>query len=63
MPATMRSEFRKLNTVRAPWLLLAAGPLVVLAGVTGLVQSGGDVHDPATQGTALAHVGLAACSR
>ena len=60
MPATMRSEFRKLSTVRAPWLLLAAGPLVVLAGVTGLVQSGGDVHDPATQGTALAHVGLAA---
>ena len=60
MPATMRSEFRKLSTVRAPWLLLAAGPLVVLAGVTGLVQSGGDVRDPATQGTALAHVGLAA---
>jgi ABC-2 type transport system permease protein len=56
----MRSEFRKLSTVRAPWLLLAAGPLVVLAGVTGLVQSGGDVHDPAAQGTALAHVGLAA---
>jgi ABC-2 type transport system permease protein len=56
----MRSEFRKLSTVRAPWLLLAAGPLVVLAGVTGLVQSGGDVRDPATQGTALAHVGLAA---
>ena len=60
MPAAMRSELRKLSTVRAPWLLLAAGPLVVLAGVTGLVQSGGDVHDPATQGTALAHVGLAA---
>ncbi len=60
MPATMRSEFRKLSTVRGPWLLLAAGPLVVLAGVTGLVQSGGNVHDPATQDTALAHVGLAA---
>ena len=60
MPAAMHSEFRKLSTVRAPWLLLAAGPLVVLAGVTGLVQSGGDVHDPAAQGTALAHVGLAA---
>jgi ABC-2 type transport system permease protein len=60
MPATMRSEFGKLSTVRAPWLLLAAGPLVVLAGVTGLVQSGGNVHDPATQVTALTHVGLAA---
>ncbi len=60
MPAAMRSEFGKLSTVRGPWLLLAAGPLVVLAGVTGLIQSGGNVHDPATQNTALAHVGLAA---
>jgi ABC-2 type transport system permease protein len=56
----IRSEFRKLSTVRSPWLLLAAGPLLVVAGVTGLVQSGGDVHDPATASKALAHVALAA---
>jgi ABC-2 type transport system permease protein len=56
----IRSEFRKLSTVRSPWLLLAAGPLLVVAGVTGLVESGGNVHDPAVQSTALAHVGLAA---
>lgn len=56
----IRSEFRKLTTVRSPWLLLAAGPLLVVAGVTGLVQSGGDVHDPAVQSKALAHVALAA---
>ena len=56
----IRSEFRKLSTVRGPWLLLAAGPLLVVAGVTGLVQSGGNVHDPATQAKALAHVALAA---
>ena len=56
----IRSEFRKLSTVRSPWLLLAAGPLLVVAGVTGLVQSGGDVHDPAVQSKALAHVALAA---
>ena len=56
----IRSEFRKLSTVRSPWLLLAAGPLLVVAGVTGLAQSGGDVHDPAVQGKALAHVALAA---
>jgi ABC-2 type transport system permease protein len=56
----IRSEFRKLSTVRGPWLLLAAGPLLVVAGVTGLVQSGGDVHDPAIQAKALAHVALAA---
>ncbi len=56
----IRSEFRKLSTIRSPWLLLAAGPLIVAAGVTGLVQSGGNVHDPAVQSQALAHVGLAA---
>jgi ABC-2 type transport system permease protein len=56
----IRSEFRKLSTVRSPWLLLAAGPLLVVAGVTGLVQSGGNVHDPATASKALAHVALAA---
>jgi ABC-2 type transport system permease protein len=54
------SEFRKLTTIRSPWLLLAAGPLVVVAGVAGLVMSGGNVHDPAIQSKALAHVGLAA---
>src|SRR5262249_19667504 len=56
----IRSEFRKLGPVRGPWLLLAAGPLLVVAGVTGLVQSGGNVHDPAVQNKALAHVALAA---
>jgi ABC-2 type transport system permease protein len=56
----IHSEFRKIASVRGPWLLLAAGPLIVVAGVTGLVVSGGNVHDPAVQRQALAHVGLAA---
>ena len=56
----IRCEFRKLRTVRSPWLLLAAGPVLVVAGITGLVQSGGDVHDPAVQSRALSHVALAA---
>jgi ABC-2 type transport system permease protein len=56
----IRSEFRKLGSVRSPWLLLAAGPLIVVAGITGLIESGGNVHDPAGQSRALAHVGLAA---
>ena len=56
----IRSEFRKITSIRSPWLLLAAGPLIVVAGVTGLVESGGNVHDPAVQSQALAHVGLAA---
>ena len=60
MLPVIRSEFRKLSTVRSPWLLLAAGPLLVVAGITGLVQSGGDVHDPAIQAKALANVALAA---
>ena len=56
----IRSEFRKITSVCSPWLLLAAGPLIVVAGVTGLIQSGGDVHNPATARQALAHAGLAA---
>lgn len=54
------SEFRKITSIRSPWLLLAAGPLIVVAGVTGLVESGGNVHDPSMQREALAHTGLAA---
>jgi ABC-2 type transport system permease protein len=56
----LRSELRKLTSVRAPWLLLAAGPLIVVAGVSGLVESGGNVRDPSVQAQALAHAGLAA---
>jgi ABC-2 type transport system permease protein len=56
----IRSEFRKITSIRSPWLLLAAGPLIVVAGVTGLIESGGNVHDPATTRQALAHAGLAA---
>ena len=60
MPPQIRTEFRKLATIRSPWLLLAAGPVIVVAGITGLVLSGANVHDPAAQGRAMAHVGLAA---
>jgi ABC-2 type transport system permease protein len=56
----IRSEFLKLGTIRGPWLLLAAGPVLVVAGVTGLVQSGGNLRDPAVQSKALSHVALAA---
>lgn len=56
----IRSEWRKLSTVRGPWLLLAAGPLLVLAGISGLIVSGNDPRDPGQQAQALAHVGLTA---
>ena len=39
MPPQTRTEFRKLATIRSPWLLLAAGPVIVVAGITGLVLS------------------------
>lgn len=60
MQPVLRGEFRKLTTVRGPWLLLAAEPLLVVAGISGLVVSGGNLQDPAVQSRALSHVGLAA---
>ena len=58
MSVLFSNEFRKLRSVRGPWLLLAVAQLVVVAGVSGLVISGGNVHDPATGPKAVAHVGL-----
>jgi ABC-2 type transport system permease protein len=60
MRSLISAEFLKLRTVRAPWLLLAAGPLLVLAGISGLIVSGNDPRDPGQQAQALAHVGLTA---
>lgn len=54
----LRGEVLKLRTVRSPWLVLAAGPVLVIAGISGLVVSGTGLHDPAVQAKALAHVGL-----
>lgn len=59
MHTLIRTEVLKLRTVRSPWLLLAAAPLLVVAGISGLVVSGGRPPDAATQSQALAHVGLA----
>lgn len=59
MDTLIRTEVLKLRTVRSPWLLLAASPLLVAAGVSGLVVSGKNVHDPVMQSQALAHVGVA----
>ena len=56
----MRTELLKLSTIRSPWLLLAVGQLIVVAGISGLVVSGGDVNLADTQTTAVAHVGLVA---
>jgi ABC-2 type transport system permease protein len=61
MHTLIRTEVLKLRTVRSPWLLLGAVPLLVVAGISGLVTSSpGSLGDPATQSKALAHVGLGA---
>jgi ABC-2 type transport system permease protein len=56
--ALANTELLKLRTVRSPWLLLAAAPLLVLAGISGLVVSSKGALGPGTQSQALAHVGL-----
>jgi ABC-2 type transport system permease protein len=61
MHTLVRTEVLKLRTVRSPWLLLGAVPLLVIAGISGLVISNpGALADPGTQSKALAHVGIAA---
>ena len=61
MHALIRTEVLKLRTVRSPWLLLGGVPLLVIAGISGLVMSNpGKLTDPGTQANALAHVGIAA---
>jgi ABC-2 type transport system permease protein len=60
MHTLIRAEALKLRTVRSPWLLLAAVPALVIAGISGLVTSSpGKLVDPGTQANALAHVGIA----
>ena len=58
MPALIAAEFLKLRTIRSPWLVLGAAPLIVVAGISGLVVSNGHTPHETQQGPALAHVGL-----
>lgn len=58
MITLVRIELGKLRTTRVGWVVLAAALLIVVAGVSGLVLSGGDLQAPGTAAKALAHVGL-----
>jgi ABC-2 type transport system permease protein len=58
MRTLMSNELLKLRTIRSPWLLLAAAPLLVIAGISGGASSSKSPLDPAMQSEMLAHVGL-----
>src|SRR6266498_3831162 len=58
MTTLIANEFRKLRTIRGPWLLLAAGPVLVIVGVAGEVAGGADVTQPQTAVHAVAHAGV-----
>jgi ABC-2 type transport system permease protein len=53
----LRNEWLKLRTVRGPWLLLAAGQVLIAIGASGLILSRG-ATDPGDGPGAVAHVGL-----
>jgi ABC-2 type transport system permease protein len=53
----LTNEFLKLRTVRGPWLLLAAGPLLVVLGISGVVASG-NATMPGAASKAAGHAGL-----
>jgi ABC-2 type transport system permease protein len=52
------AEFRKLRTVRTPWILLAAAQVVIVAGIGGVMLNRGDAATPDGQRAAVAHIGL-----
>ena len=57
MTTLIANEIRKLRTIRGLWLLLAAGPVLVIVGVAGAI-AGADVTQPQTAVHAVAHAGL-----
>jgi ABC-2 type transport system permease protein len=58
MLTLIRAEFMKLRTVRSPWLVLGAAPLLVATGVAGLVISSNNSPGQKLQSDMMAHVGL-----
>jgi ABC-2 type transport system permease protein len=58
MTTLVANELRKLRTIRSPWLLLAAGPVLVIVGVADEVVGGADLTQPQTASHAVAHAGV-----
>jgi ABC-2 type transport system permease protein len=59
MLSMLRSEYRKIVTIRTSWVLLITGPLLVVAGISGVILNG-DLRDPVAATSALSHTGIAA---
>src|SRR5512138_2417714 len=53
----VRTEWRKMRTIRSPWLLLGAAQLLVLLGVGGLVLNR-DLTKPGAGVGGIGHAGL-----
>jgi ABC-2 type transport system permease protein len=53
----IQTELLKLRTTRAPWLLLVAAQVVIIAGACGIMINKG-ADDPTAPAGAVAHVGL-----
>jgi len=56
----MKTEWRKLRTVRGGWILLVAAQLVIVGGISGLMINRADATSLAGQQGAVAHVGIVA---
>jgi ABC-2 type transport system permease protein len=53
------TEWTKLRTVRATWLILAIQQALIIAGVSGLAVGGADLTTPVGVSGLLAHAGIA----
>jgi ABC-2 type transport system permease protein len=58
MTNLITNEIRKLRTIRGPWLLLAAGPVLVIVGVAGEFVGGADVNQPELAQLSVGHTGV-----
>jgi ABC-2 type transport system permease protein len=59
MTTLIANEIRKLRTIRGPWLLLAAGPVLVIVGVAGEFAGAADATQPELADLSASHTGLA----
>lgn len=60
MTTLISAEFRKLRTIRTPWVILAVQQVIIIAGIAGLVVSGDDLGAPTSTRSVLAHAGVPA---